>query len=47
MRTGTARSSCPTDVTWHGQSTAPASALVEDHHLGFFVEAEMYGDEQP
>lgn len=35
----------PADTLWKGKSTAPASAIVEDHHLEFFVEAELYGDE--
>jgi hypothetical protein len=36
----------PEGVSWRGHAWAPAAALVEDHHLGFFVEAELYGDEE-
>ena len=35
----------PEGITFRGSATAPASAIVEQHHLGFFVEAELYGDE--
>ena len=36
----------PDNVTWKGQTTAPASALIEDHHLWFFVENAMYANEE-
>jgi hypothetical protein len=35
----------PEGITFRGHQAAPASALVEQHHLGFFVEAALYGDE--
>jgi hypothetical protein len=36
----------PENISWRGQSTVPAAVLIEDHHLGFFVETAVYGDEE-
>jgi len=36
----------PDGVTYRGATTAPATAIVDNYHLGFFVEAEVFGDEQ-
>lgn len=35
----------PTGVFYKGQTTAPASAVVEGHHLEVFVEMKMEGEE--
>jgi hypothetical protein len=37
----------PQGVLWRGQVTAPASAIVEQHHLSWFIDpADEYGDEE-
>jgi hypothetical protein len=28
----------PFQITWHGQDTAPVSAIVESHHLDAFIQ---------
>jgi hypothetical protein len=35
----------PEEVSYRGLSTAPASAIVENYHLGFFVENAMVMNE--
>jgi hypothetical protein len=35
----------PEGITFRGQATASASAIIDQHHLGFFVETAIYGDE--
>ena len=35
----------PDGVAYRGASTAPATAIVDNYRLGFFVEAEVFGDE--
>ena len=37
----------PDGITYKGHPAAPASALIEQHHLWFFIEATLYGDETP
>jgi len=35
----------PKDITWRGETTAPASAIVEAHHLDAWL-VDIYDDEQ-
>lgn len=35
----------PEGISFRGASTAPAAEIVAQHHLDFFVEVEVYGDE--
>ena len=36
----------PDNIVWKGQTTAPAQSIVEDHHLWYFVENQMYTNEE-
>lgn len=36
----------PEGITYKGHPTAPASAIVEQHHLWYFVENAMYETEE-
>jgi hypothetical protein len=37
----------PEQITYRGRSTAPASAIVENYHLQFFVENQLVMNEAP
>jgi len=34
----------PEPITWRGQPTAPASAIIEQHHLEFWLPQEDYDE---
>lgn len=35
---GESKDGVPFQITWHGQDTAPVSAIVESHHLDGFIQ---------
>ena len=35
---GESKDGVPFQITWHGQDTAPVSAIVEAHHLDGFIQ---------
>jgi len=35
----------PEGITYRGHQAAPASEIIDQHNLGFFVETAIYGDE--